>query len=137
MPNIERRIGPINSQRGINGGIVIGGSATLFTSANQTITAAGSLTIAHGLGAMPTLVQVRLKNTTAELGYSIGDEVVVNPHNTDANSNSQGVSIVPDATNLNIRYGSSSTTFILIRKDTGTGANITNANWSAIFYAWV
>jgi hypothetical protein len=110
----------------------------MFISADQTITSAGSLTLAHGLGATPEFFQVRIKNLTAELGYSIGDELIVNPHNTNATSgNNQGVSIVPDATNLNIRYGSSGTTFTILRKDTGAGVNATNTRWSAIFYAWL
>lgn len=106
-----------------------------FTSSNQTITAAGALTLAHALGVMPTLVQVRLKCTTAELGYSIGDEVIANPM-VSHTSSSRGVSVVPDATNLNIRFGSDANSLSVIRKDTGAIADITNASWAAIFKAW-
>jgi hypothetical protein len=136
MP-LERRTGPVIVTRGAEsaGG---GFFSSSFTSANQTITAAGSLTLAHGLGTVPSFVQSRIKNTTAELGYSIGDELIVNPHNTDANGGAaRGSSNVPDATNLNIRYGSNSNTFNILRKDTGASANITNSSWVAIFKAWV
>lgn len=104
-----------------------------YTSSNQTITAAGSLTLAHSLGAMPTLVQVRLKCLTAEGGYSIGDEVIFNSGDQNAG---RGCSIVPDATNLNIRYGSAANTFNVNNKTTGASFAITNANWAAIFKAW-
>lgn len=104
-----------------------------YTSANQTITAAGTLTLAHGIGAMPALVQVRLKCTTAEFGYSIGDEVIFNSGDQNAN---RGCSIVPDATNLTIRYGSAANTFNVNNKTTGASAAITNASWVAIFKAW-
>lgn len=104
-----------------------------FTSSNQTITAAGALTLAHSMGVMPSLVQVRLKCTTGEHGYSIGDEVIWNSGDQNAN---RGCSIVPDATNLNIRYGSGANTFNVNHKTTGASSAITNASWVAIFKAW-
>lgn len=106
-----------------------------YTSPNQTITAAGALTLAHGLGAMPTLVQLRLKCLTAELGYSIGDEIIANP-TTDDGTTSRGISIVPDATNVNVRFGSNANLYALLNKGTGTRATITNANWALIVKAW-
>lgn len=106
-----------------------------YTSANQTISQAGSLTLAHSLGAMPSMVQVRLKCLTAELGYSIGDEVIW--HLNHSGGTSRGVAIIPDATNLNIRFGNNANPFILLNKTTGSEANVTNANWAAIFKAWV
>src|SRR5882672_10046905 len=48
-----------------------------FASAQQTITVAGALTLAHGLGSMPFGLGLRLHCTGAEAGYSIGDEVEV------------------------------------------------------------
>lgn len=104
-----------------------------FTSPAQTITSAGGLTIAHGLSGTPSRVSVVLKCTTAEHGYSIGDEVIA--HSTNVAASNQGVSIVPDATNLNIRFGSSGTVFPLTHKTTGAGVNATNASWTATFTA--
>lgn len=104
-----------------------------YTSAAQTITAGGSLTLAHSLGAMPTLLQMRLKCVTGEHGYSAGDEVLA--WNGDANAG-RGASVVPDATNINIRYGNDANTFNVNNKTTGASAAITNANWSMIIRAW-
>lgn len=106
-----------------------------FTSANQTVTAGGALTLAHSLGGMPALVQCRIKCTTGELGYSIGDEVIVNPGPAYVSS-STGLSVVPDATNVNIRFGSSGGGIAVARKDTGALAIITAANWVLIVKAW-
>lgn len=106
-----------------------------FTSAEQTITAAGSLTIPHGLGTADLMVQARLICKTAEGGYSIGDEVVVN-NSINTSANPQGQSIVPDATNLNIRFGSNASTYDILDKTTGAEFNITNANWKLIVKAW-
>jgi hypothetical protein len=43
---------------------------------------------------------------------------------------SRGLVIVPDATNLNIRFGSNANAFAALNKTTGTAAALTNANWS-------
>ncbi|TIM06657.1 hypothetical protein [Mesorhizobium sp.] len=104
-----------------------------FETSQQTITSGGSLTLAHGLGVKPKLYLAVLQCTTAEHGYSIGDEV---PALTIA-SNSRGVSIVPDATNLNIRYGNFATAFEILNKTTGAGDAATNANWRLVVRAWV
>lgn len=99
-----------------------GGSS--FTSSDQTITIAGSLTIAHGLAAAPKLVLAVLVNVTAEANYSTGDVVtiVLNPP-----------AIRFDATNLNIRYSSSS--IQVSDKTSGLNSSITPANWKMRFHA--
>jgi hypothetical protein len=108
-----------------------------YESSQQTITAAGPLTLAHGLGAKPQLVQVSLVCQTAEYGYSIGDEVIINPFLNRGLANDQGVVIVLDSTNLNIRYGAyGSGVFSGLRKDTGASIAFTDANWKAVFRAW-
>lgn len=103
----------------------------VFESTQQTITTAGALTLAHGLGRVPKEVWANFVCLTAEAGYSIGD-VVVNPgYNING---SRGFSCVVDSTNLNIRYGSQ-TPLQLLNKTTGTVAIMTSANWAAVFYA--
>jgi hypothetical protein len=96
----------------------------IFVSADQTITGAGSLTLAHGLGSAPRLVQPAFVCQTAELGYSIGD--VTFPYTA-------VVSCVPDATNLVIRYLSGALS--VVNKTTGAYTAITPANWKARFLA--
>lgn len=103
----------------------------------QAITDAGALTIAHNLSGTPTNWYVLLRCKTAELNYSVGDKLRASF--TQDSANNQGVSVVPDATNLEIRFGSGSgagsSVFTVINKTTGAGANITNANWEVIFVA--
>lgn len=99
-----------------------------FVSAEQTITAAGALTIPHGLGAKPFLVVGSIICKTAELGYAVADEPIVGLGFADAAS-SYGVSVIADATNLNIRYGSQANVFIVGNKGTGAINGITLANW--------
>ncbi|HUC63442.1 MAG TPA: hypothetical protein VMF53_15960 [Alphaproteobacteria bacterium] len=109
-----------------------------YTSSQQTITAGGSLTLAHGLGAQPKLIVIKLHCLTAENGYSVGDELIVPPgFVTDSNGSGRNCGVVPDATNLNVRFGSSTTyTFLIGSKSTGVPAGATNTNWAAIFEAF-
>lgn len=108
----------------------------LFTSADQTITSAGGLTIAHGLGRKPYSVRTTLVCQTGELGYTAGDEVEITTAGMQASAGNQGASVVTDTTNVNVRYGSSATVFVLVNKTTGATGNITNANWRLRLYAW-
>lgn len=105
-----------------------------YFSGDQTITSAGSLTLAHGLGVRPRRFWVELKNSTAEGNYSVGDIVAVAPTEF-FGANQGGASIVPDATNLNIRYASAGNVWDVPNKTTGAALSITNASWRARFYA--
>lgn len=116
-------------------GAALAFTKTPFVSGQQTITAAGALTLAHGLGVKPTLVMVKLHCVTAEHGYNIGDEQFVFANNGNL-STAWTHSIVPDATNLNVRFGSANPTYQGIDQSSGSGVGLTNANWTAIFMAW-
>jgi len=105
-----------------------------FTSAEQTITAAGALTLPHGLVVKPTDVRAYLVCKTSEYNYSIGDEVEVNLTYQSYSTSvlNLGASCVLDATNINIRYGSNANVFIITNKTTGGGGSITLANWKLV-----
>lgn len=107
-----------------------------FESTQQTVTSGGALTLAHSLGASPKLYQAYLICTSAEAGYSVNDEVAVNPSIQDSGSD-RGLSMVPDATNINVRFGSSSSALNIIRKDTGVRFGITNTSWKLVARAWL
>lgn len=109
------------------------GFTSYFQSTAQTITAAGSLTLAHSLGRQPILCFAELSCTSADGNYSSGDEVYIALGRTDS---ARGVSVVPDATNLNIRFGSAANTFSILNKTTGGDLNIDNTKWTITFRAW-
>lgn len=108
------------------------GIASRFTSTDQVITSAGALTLAHGLGVIPYQVIWSLVCVTADQNYVAGDQVFTAGSFQATN---QGVSIVPDATNLNIRFGSQANVFNVINKTTGATNNIVLANWRIRFLA--
>lgn len=104
-----------------------------FQSAEQAITNAGALTIAHGLSATPKLMQAVLVCKSAEFGYSVNDEVLINPHGF-GDLTARGVAVVPDTTNLNVRYGANG--LGILNKTTGTSNTPTNASWRLVLRAW-
>jgi len=109
-----------------------------FTSSQQTITSAGSLTLAHGLGAIPSLVQASLICGTGENGYTAGQELVACLGLDDIGAAAgYGVICVPDATNLNMRYGSGTPAFRGMNYTTGVIVAMTNANWKLVVKAWL
>lgn len=108
-----------------------------YESAQQTITAGGALTLAHGLGVAPKLYLPFLVCTVADNGFSVGDEVSANPMvNSAGNNFAQGLAIVPDATNLNVRFGSNSNVFASFNKGTGALVALTVTSWKLVVRAW-
>ncbi|MER8652319.1 hypothetical protein [Mesorhizobium sp. M0586] len=106
-----------------------------FESAQQTYTLSGALTLAHGLGVQPKLYMVVLVCTTAQSGYSINDEVLINPGTNQSGSGDHGLSVFPDATNINIRFGQE--TICIFHKTTGAiQTAITPASWKLVARAW-
>jgi hypothetical protein len=109
-----------------------------FTSAEQTITAAGALTIPHGLGSSPSLMVASLICKTANGGYAIGDEINI-PSNVYATSvaDNYGLCLYSnDAINIRVAFGASASTILAVRKDTGAGVALTNSSWKLIVKAW-
>lgn len=106
-----------------------------FTSTEQTITAAGALTLAHSLSSAPSLIQCRLICKTADQNYSVNDELIISSSGDDSSA-SRGLSIVPDATNINIRFGSAANSFSILNKTTGAITAIINSRWKLIVKAW-
>ncbi len=108
-----------------------------YDSGEQTITSAGALTLAHGLGVAPSSIQVFLICKTAEQGYSIGQKIPVYFGNEINTSPDRGVAAVVDATNILVRFGSSANVFDYLNFTTGNVVSLTNANWKAIFRVWI
>ena len=105
-----------------------------FRSAAQTITAAAQRQVAHGLAAKPKKYWLVLRCTTAELGYSVGDEIIYPTAGATLSAGAAanaGATLRADATNLTLRFGSLAATLNVTRADTGVGANITLGSWEA------
>lgn len=104
-----------------------------YVSANQTISAGGLLTLAHGMGVLPKMVRASLVCTSAESGWAINDEVV---YPVGVGGGNTGFGVYADTTNLYVRIGSGTSAIPYLNKTSGASVNLTNANWRAVFRAW-
>lgn len=115
------------------GNLRVGGLITRFESSEQTTpSATGSITVAHGSTRLPDVVQAFLRCKITELGYAVGDEVLL--HAADVSDTTRQSTINTNATNLVWRYigagGPPS-----IRSTTNTLTAVTVANWRVVFKA--
>lgn len=109
-----------------------------YISPEQTIAFSELRTLPHSFGAVPKFYRLSIICKIAEHGYSIGDVLEV-PHFGDVSDSTgavRGVSLVGDATNINIRYVGNAVVWTIINKSTGVPAGITVANWRLIVRAW-
>jgi len=101
----------------------------VYTSSAYSITTSGSASITHSLGTSPDLIQCKLRCITAELGYSVGDEVVIAPSSAD-------LSVKMTSTTITAYYGSQTGVFSILNTSTRALTQITNGNWRLIITAW-
>jgi hypothetical protein len=85
----------------------------------------------HGLSRHPYFCRVVVVCATAELGFSIGDEVEI--LGTTDPSNVYGHSVYSDATFISLMLNAA---FLVARKDTAVIAPITIGNWNVVFRVW-
>lgn len=109
-----------------------------YASAEQTITLGGSLTLAHGLASTPRVVMAYLRCATAELGYAVNQETQCMAASSSAAASGAGshiLALVPDATNINVRFPATAIT--IGNYTTGAASGITPGNWRLKVYAYV
>ena len=108
---------------------------SFFASTAQTITAAGQLVIAHGLGQIPDYIVVELRNVTPEANYTAGQQVQIAPGPMGTSASNLGLSLIKDVTNLTLRFGSGAAVFHLPDATTGADTALTPANWTVVVKA--
>lgn len=107
-----------------------------FESAEQTVAANSTVSVAHGLSSRATMVTAVLRCDSADLGYSIGDEVFL-LSGQGSTANDLGISIyTPDASNVEVAFGNDAGALRIIEKGTRALSLITPANWKLVIRAW-
>ena len=106
--------------------------ASSFTSSDQTVAVDTVLTVAHSLGSVPKVVDVVLKCTTGDAGYSTGDEI--NMQGVDHGGTDRGFMVSRDATNVIIITG---VLLIIINKSTLNAVTLTVGSWRWVIRAFV
>lgn len=114
---------------------------TVFVSTAMAITLGGSISAAHGLGAVPSAVAMLYVCTSADLGYSPG--MVVPAMNTDRrdpntggfvqNFSNAGVGLWADGTSV---FGKVASGSVWICKTNGSLDTITPSKWNIKLAAW-
>ncbi len=103
-----------------------------FTSSEQTVDSDTLLNVAHGLGAVPTLIDVVMRCKTADAGYSVGDELSLSEFQHSGNGD-VGVHVGRNATNVFIVHG----TVVNVKgKSSFNATAITEASWKWEVKAW-
>jgi hypothetical protein len=103
-----------NIERVASADIAIIDSATLVANTPQTL--------AHGLGAMPSVIQASLVCISAEYGYSVNDEV----HTWLGHSYGDGLCVSVDATNVTFIMAAN---VYILQKVAGSATFITLSKW--------
>lgn len=71
---------------------------------NNAYTVDSLLNVAHSLGARPQIVNVYLVCGTADLNYSVGDEILINSE-YNSTASDRGITVLVDGTNVGILTG--------------------------------
>lgn len=101
-----------------------------FDLGETTISAGLVVNVAHGLARTPGVVHYALRCKSAELGYSVGDEV-----NAELALNGGAPALQGGANATNVLLICASTTMSILRKDTFVAAVLTPGNWKIVGYA--
>lgn len=104
-----------------------------FTSTEQAITSAGTLSLVHGLGVKPSLTQCSLICKVAEFGYSIGDDIDMPSGNAPTN---RGIAVNRTVSAIEITFGNEAAALYYVNKTTGAATTLTNANWKLVVRAF-
>lgn len=105
-----------------------------YESAEQTVAFAGSTTLNHGLGGLPSNVQVWLVCKTTDLGYSVGDWLGPVGSETFGDGANNGIVIAMNTSQVKVQIGAQSVA--MPTWTTGLRGSITAARWRFVVRAW-
>ncbi|MAZ02521.1 MAG: hypothetical protein CMN56_05225 [Sneathiella sp.] len=101
-----------------------------ITYPDQTITAAGTLSLDHALGTADVEIYLSLVCQTNEYNYTAGDVVPIHNSVVGDSGTNGGTNIKVTSSNLSLKYNNTSTTFSIHNFSTGAAnAGLTNASW--------
>ena len=104
-----------------------------YKSPDLSIANSGSVTMEHGLGSVPVGVFISLKCAVAEMGYAVGDVIILSAQ-SDPNSSAEGLSVIKTATQLIALVGENGPG-MYPNKTGGGGGILTAAKWKLILTA--
>lgn len=109
------------------------GDTFFFQSAIQSAATNSGASLAHSLAQQPSLVMGVMKANTADLGYSVGDEIVIGVGGSPVGDT--GIIIGADATN--VFYAVGNNILRIVEKNAPRDElPITHASWDIVIRAW-
>ena len=132
---LELTVGSLVNLKGGAGALRLNSHISRFESSEQSVptTTFASNTLTHGGSRVPDVCRLVLRCKTAELGYSVGDEVDVTLHNHTMSDRA-----------FNVWHSTTQTGYVWItglnvapsisHKTTGTMTTVTAANWRVVVY---
>jgi len=106
-----------------------------YESAEQTIpTTASYVSVSHGLGAVPDIIQLWIVCKTTDNGYAVNDRVLINSNL--AGSGQRGSTIWVNSTSLGFAVNGDDQ-ITVVPKTGGSAAVIDHAKWKAVLKAWI
>ena len=112
------------------------GFTARYNSGNQTVSSAGALSLAHGLGREPIILNLWLKCLSSEAGYTTDDKVLLQNVISTSGSDGFGVGVKADSTNITVRFGNQGQPLIITHATTGVGTVLTNSSWALVVDAF-
>ena len=88
------------------------------------------------MGIAPKLIAFELVCTTNDAGFVVGDVVEVSVVVNSQASTSRANGVYKDATNVYVRFGNTSTPFVVGNKTTGVATVLVNGSWDLIVRAF-
>jgi hypothetical protein len=115
---------------------IAGAAPTVYATGESNVASGLAINAAHGLGGRPAMLRCLLICKTADLGYSVNDEVDASSF-TEINSSDEGlISYGSNTTNVFAVISDEGTLFQTLNKSTGAFAAINPASWKIKIYAW-
>lgn len=114
--------------------INLGNVTSSYTSPQQVYSNNSLLTMAHGLGVVPSFVALQLVCVVANAGYAVGDIVTYPAVGIGFNTSAYGSTCYIDTTNVNLRIPPQG--FAILDKSTGSPTGLTAASWRIVIKAY-
>lgn len=106
-----------------------------FTSSQQTLASSSTVTVAHGFGSIPTLVQLRVECTSADNQFSVGDTQIINFNDVGSSGTDGVASLFMDATNISYIM-TNIFDIVTSNKTSRTAVILDKTKWKLVIKAW-
>jgi len=99
-----------------------------YTSSAFTATAAGLVTVSHGMSGPPRFIAFRGKCLVADAGYAVDDEILLSINQSNSVQSKDSTPVITD-TQISVRLTNNATAFNASNKTTGVTNGLTNTSW--------